>query len=52
MPMQADQLKQSINRIEECADQAQRAVQSGTHGGFIIDDQDAGHQLSKGRFRT
>ena len=28
--MQADQLKQSINRIEECADEAKRAVQQGS----------------------
>jgi hypothetical protein len=27
MPMQAEQLKQSIHRIEECADEAKRAVQ-------------------------
>jgi vacuolar-type H+-ATPase subunit H len=28
--MQADQLKQSIKRIEECADEAKRAVQAGS----------------------
>jgi DNA repair ATPase RecN len=28
--MQADQLKERINRIEECADQAKRAVQAGS----------------------
>ena len=27
MPVQAEQLKQSIHRIEECADEAKRAVQ-------------------------
>jgi len=28
--MQADQLKERINRIEECADQAKQAVQAGS----------------------
>ena len=28
--MQMDQMQQSINRIEECADQAKRAVQTGS----------------------
>lgn len=28
--MQMDQVKQNINRIEECVDEAQRAVQSGS----------------------
>jgi hypothetical protein len=45
--MQADQLKQRIDRIEECADQAKRAVQQGSVPAELRQTVDSLHQQAR-----
>jgi hypothetical protein len=47
MPMQADQLKERINRIEECADEAKRAVQMGSVPPELKQSVDQLHQQAR-----
>jgi len=45
--MQPDQLKQSIHRIEECADEAKRAVQKGSVPSELRECVDSLHQQAR-----
>lgn len=45
--MQADQLKERINRIEECADEAKRAVQQGSVPAELRQTVDSLHQQAR-----
>ena len=45
--MQADQLKERINRIEECADEAKRAVQQGQVPPELRQQVDSLHQQAR-----
>ena len=45
--MQMDQMQQSINRIEECADEAKRAVQSGSVPDQVRQCVDTLHQQAR-----
>lgn len=45
--MQADQLKQSIHRIEECVDEAKRAVEQGNAPAELRQSVDSLHQQAR-----
>jgi len=45
--MQADQLKERINRIEQCADDAKRAVQQGSSRNELRQSVDQLHQQAR-----
>jgi molecular chaperone GrpE (heat shock protein) len=45
--MQADQLKERINRVEECADQARQAVQAGSVPQELMQTVDSLHQQAR-----
>jgi len=45
--MQASELKQRIDRVEQCADQAERAIQAGSVTGDLRQSVDAMHQQAR-----
>lgn len=45
--MQATELKQRIDRVEQCADEAERAIQSGSVQGELRQSIDAMHQQAR-----
>lgn len=45
--MQTDQMKQNINRIEQCVDEAKRAVQSGSVPSEVRQCVDAMHEQAR-----
>ena len=45
--MQATELKQRIDRVEQCADEAERAIQSGSVSGELRQSVDAMHQQAR-----
>jgi hypothetical protein len=45
--MQATELKQRIDRVEQCADEAERAIQSGSVPGELRQSVDAMHQQAR-----
>ena len=45
--MQASEMKQRIDRVEQCADEAERAVQAGSVSGELRQSVDAMHQQAR-----
>lgn len=45
--MQASEMKQRIDRVEQCADEAERAIQAGSVSGELRQSVDAMHQQAR-----